>query len=176
LTECPKCGTQLELVFDLNQIRTSSQETLGNPYQLSIEEWQVFFRLPNSMDLLAITSDQGPDGARRALLLRCLLHSEQNGEEKSNDQLPEHIASAVIDQMAQLDLQGDVELGLTCPECANQWLANFDIVRFLWRELDAWAIRTLQDVHKLASAYGWREADILAMNPLRRQVYLELIG
>jgi hypothetical protein len=32
----------------------------------------------------------------------------------------------------------------------------------------------LYDVHALASAYGWREADVLAMSPMRRQVYLEL--
>ncbi len=51
----------------------------------------------------------------------------------------------------------------------------FDIVSFLWNELNAWAIRTLREVHILASAYGWSETDILAMSPWRRQFYLEVL-
>jgi hypothetical protein len=34
----------------------------------------------------------------------------------------------------------------------------------------------LREVHTLAWAYGWREADILAMSPARRQFYIELVG
>jgi hypothetical protein len=33
----------------------------------------------------------------------------------------------------------------------------------------------VREVHLLASAYGWRESDILAMTPWRRQLYLELV-
>jgi hypothetical protein len=33
----------------------------------------------------------------------------------------------------------------------------------------------LRDVHELASAYGWRESEILALSPQRRQAYLELV-
>ncbi len=31
-------------------------------------------------------------------------------------------------------------------------------------------------VHALARAYGWREADVLAMSEARRHFYLELVG
>jgi hypothetical protein len=34
----------------------------------------------------------------------------------------------------------------------------------------------LNEVHMLAWAYGWREADILAMSSARRQFYLERVG
>ena len=40
--------------------------------------------------------------------------------------------------------------------------------------MHAWARRTLRDVHVLARAYGWREADVLALSPTRRQIYVEL--
>jgi hypothetical protein len=33
----------------------------------------------------------------------------------------------------------------------------------------------LREVHILASAYGWREDDILAMSPARRRIYLEML-
>ena len=32
----------------------------------------------------------------------------------------------------------------------------------------------LHEVHRLASAYGWSETDVLAMSAMRRGVYLEL--
>ena len=32
------------------------------------------------------------------------------------------------------------------------------------------------EVHALASAYHWHERDILALSPVRRQAYLELLG
>jgi hypothetical protein len=31
-------------------------------------------------------------------------------------------------------------------------------------------------VHSLASAYGWSEAEIVRMSPMRRQRYLELVS
>ena len=67
------------------------------------------------------------------------------------------------------------ELALACPECGHRWTETFDIVSFLWAELDSCAHRLVGDVHSLASAYGWRESDVLALSPSRRQAYLELV-
>ena len=69
-----------------------------------------------------------------------------------------------------------IQFTLTCPACGHDWHAQLDIAAYLWRELDAWARRTLHDVHVLASAYGWSEATILSLRPERRQLYRDLIG
>ena len=53
---------------------------------------------------------------------------------------------------------------------------TFDIGAFFWSEIDAWAGRILQQVHVLASAYGWSERDVLALSPVRRQLYLGMVG
>ena len=66
-------------------------------------------------------------------------------------------------------------LALACPACGHRWQSVFDIAAFLWREIDAWAQRTLRDVHALARGYGWHESDILALTATRRQIYLEMI-
>jgi S-adenosylmethionine synthetase len=100
---------------------------------------------------------------------------EHNGGRISLDELPDDIVDAVVDRMAQADPQSDVQLALSCPVCGREWQAAFDIVSFFWTEIDAWARGILQQVHVLASAYGWREADILTMNPGRRQSYLEMV-
>ncbi|MGH8523199.1 MAG: phage baseplate protein, partial [Gammaproteobacteria bacterium] len=70
------------------------------------------------------------------------------------------------------DPQSNLQISLTCPACGHCWEALFDIVFFLWAEINHWAERTLRAVHLLARAYGWREADVLAMSPTRRQMYL----
>jgi hypothetical protein len=176
LTECPECGEQLELTFNAADIRAESQVNSTGSYALSQGEWQVHFRLPTSLDMLSIANEQEPEAIRHVLFQRCILHAEQNGVAMSADRLPEQVVNDVVARMAHIDPQADVQLTLTCPACTHRWQASFDIVRFLWSELDAWAIRTLRAVHSLASAYGWREADILAMNPWRRQLYLEMIG
>jgi hypothetical protein len=61
-----------------------------------------------------------------------------------------------------------------CPSCGHVWQALLDIVDFLWKEVAAGAARLLDEVHTLARAYHWPEADILAMSSRRRQAYLEL--
>ena len=78
--------------------------------------------------------------------------------------------------MAQADPQADVQLALSCPVCGHKWQTAFDIVSFFWSEINAWAARILREVHILAWGYGWREADILALRPWRREVYLEMVS
>jgi hypothetical protein len=143
---------------------------------LTTASYEVRFRLPNSLDLLAVARYQDPDAARQLLLERCLLRVRQNGDDADLAQLPEEVAAATIERMAQADPQADVLLDLSCPACDHRWQAAFDIVSYFWNEIDTWAQRTLRQVHLLASTYGWHEADILAMSPWRRQLYLEMIG
>ena len=89
-------------------------------------------------------------------------------------------ASAWLEEGARrlelADPQAHIEMAMRCPECALDWTAPFDVVSFLWQELDTWAARTLREVHVLASAYGWSEHDILEISPMRRRRYLELVG
>ena len=73
------------------------------------------------------------------------------------------------------DPQASVRLALTCPACAHGSERPFDVVAYLWIEVDAWARRTLAEVHALAAAYGWSEREILALSARRRQLYLELV-
>jgi hypothetical protein len=57
------------------------------------------------------------------------------------------------------------------------WLVSrLHIASYLWGEIDDWARRVLRDIHVLASAYGWRESDILDMNARRRETYLQMLG
>jgi hypothetical protein len=176
--DCPACGGQMELNFDTADI---CAELTGEPdevFTLQTDRHELQFRLPTSLDLAEISGAPATSGADRArsLLERCLVSARQEGKKITPDRLPAEVARAVSEKMSEADPQGDVQLALTCPHCGHRWNAPLDIVSFLWSEIHAWAVRLLRDVHALAAAYSWRESDILAMNPWRRQAYLELIA
>jgi uncharacterized protein (UPF0212 family) len=176
LATCPSCGQRLELTFNVADIQVATEVEPKETLALSVADYEVHFRPPNSLDLAAIADQKDVATGRQRLLESCLMAVHQNGEQVSADQLPANIREAVVERMAQADPQADVQLALSCPSCGHQWQAAFDIVSFFWSEINAWASRILREVHTLASAYGWRETDILAMSPWRRQCYLEMLS
>ncbi len=173
---CPACGERLELNFSVADIRGNSESGPVEVYSQLIGDYVIQFRLPNGMDLVGISGSDDVVSSRQQLLEQCLHTVQHNGQEVSPDQLPASVVEEVVQQIAQADPQADVQLALLCPACGHGWQALFDIAEFFWNELNAWAARCLHDVHTLASAYGWDEADILAMSTTRRQFYLEMVG
>ncbi|MFJ7905611.1 hypothetical protein [Kitasatospora sp. NPDC096204] len=145
----------------------------AGPLRVELDGWRVGFRLPTPGDVAA--AEQAPAGQGRAVLLeRCVLTAEHGGEPVAARRLPEAVQRRIAEAAAAADPCADVRLNLSCPECGRQALAELDIASYLWEELDDWARATLLDVHLLATAYGWSEAEILALSPLRRRYYLEL--
>lgn len=175
LAACPACGEQLELAFELDDLRASPPADPSAPVELHDGEYRLRATPPTAADLLAIEQYGGLAERRAALLERCLLAAHRDDQPLPAHALPAPLVAQLAARLAAADPQADVQLALGCPACGHSWSALFDIVAFLWRELDAWARRTLHDVHTLARAYGWREAEILALSPERRALYLELV-
>lgn len=175
LAACPLCTERLELALDVADIRVSSNSSSEKPVALKLEGFELEFRLPDSQDLMFIETVSSIDEARRVLFERCMLSASCDGQPCAVDKLPDKILDKVETAMSEADPQADVQLDLFCPACQHSWLATFDIASFLWNELNAWAQRVLNEVHLLAMAYSWREADILAMSPARRRLYLDRV-
>ncbi len=171
---CPRCCELLELTFDVDDIRTPSRETGQGPLMLKKDGYEVVFRLPDSSDLISLAETNDPAAARTAILDRCIVEVKQNDEVQKQHTLPDDVLKIITEKMADADPQADVQLNLACPACRYAWTIVFDILSYFWAEIDAWARRLLHEVHTLALVYGWREADILAMSPQRRQLYLEM--
>lgn len=90
--------------------------------------------------------------------------------------LPPEAIERIDQWMAEADPLGNVTLTVQCAPCGHTWDAALDIVELLWTGVAARATALQREVHALATAYGWHEADILAMSATRRQGYLELVG
>ncbi|MBN2385420.1 MAG: hypothetical protein JXB85_00240 [Anaerolineales bacterium] len=185
LAACPACAERLELAFDDGDLPLPDPAHTDLPSfetgdradsSLQVDSYQVTFRLPASTDLLAIDRDTQPGAARGDLLQACILSAQRGRKAVPAGDLPAVVQEAVITRMDQLAPLANLTLAATCPACGHAWDVVFDIVSYFWSEITVWAMRIMHEVHALASAYGWREADILAMSAWRRQRYLELMG
>jgi hypothetical protein len=175
LVTCPDCGERLELTFQTDDLRVAPEADPEETFMLTVDGDEVQFRLPDSLDLAVIEPHQDLALTRQLILERCLLKVQHGGEEKPLEHLSTHAVEAIVQHMAKADPQADVQLAVSCVRCSHKWQAAFDIVLFFWAEIHAWANRILDELHLLASAYGWGEKDILAMSPRRRQFYLDRI-
>lgn len=171
---CPACGERLEFSVDVNELLADADDAPAVPLTVQVEDYEVTARLPSSQDLLDLAHHPEPPDAR-ALLGRCLVAIDGQDASFDVDTLPDTVATAVSEAMADADPYADLRLALACPACDHAWQAPFDIGTYFWTEIEGRGQRLLHEVHRLARAYGWHEADILAMSAWRRQQYLTLL-
>jgi hypothetical protein len=164
VADCPRCGEPVEYALETCALLAGRPEE--STFELLVGGRSVRARLPTGGDLAEAASTGDLDAARALLVERCL---GKAGAPSAD------LAAAVAERLAEADRLADAQLALACPECRHEWTLAFEAGAWLWSELEAWAWRTLLDVHTLASAYGWSEAEILALGP-RRELYLELVG
>lgn len=175
ITECPACGGRVEAAFQPPAFDTP-EAARPEICACEIRGHAIEFRLPDTRDLEACGHLDGVDEARHALLRRLVLRAVRDGEPLAPEALPEDVVAGLAEEMDRRDPHADIRLACSCPHCAAVFGAGFDVGSYFWDELDAWAARTLAEVHRLASAYGWSERDILEMSAWRRQAYLRLLA
>jgi hypothetical protein len=178
LATCPNCGERIEFPYTVRDLTLPDHS--GGPedvYEVDAgEAYHLHYRLPTSVDLRVIAGSADLEDARQELARRIILRAERDGVAVETVSLPEAVYGRLEEDIAERDRQADLEFDLTCPACDHRWEALFDIATFFWSEIAAEAKRLLRDVHTLARAYAWREADILALSPARRQYYLDLVS
>ena len=172
---CPKCGELLEWTTELEDIRLQvpQLQTLPQTFELDVEGTHISFRLPNSHDVFRAYNDPGYAANPQRLIEECVIKVEGK---LAVGELSPLALDALEQQMEKLDPQADIRMGLTCPACAHEWSASFDIAGYLWTEIDNWAKHVMQEVYLLARSFHWSEKDILSMSPRRRQLYIEMIS
>jgi hypothetical protein len=174
LADCAACGEKMELSFKTSDVRAPGPPPAGAP--VVVGEYEVEWRLPTSGDLAELPPDEVAEETGARLLERCVVRAKRGDEPVAPTDLPGPVRDALAQAVERADPQADVELTIGCPACAHVNVVPFDVAAFFWDELNAWSFRTLQDVHELASAYGWSERDVLGMTSFRRQIYLEMLG
>jgi hypothetical protein len=172
---CPRCDEPLEVELREAELEavTAACPELGE-HELELGHYRVRFRPVTCGDLAAASAAADAPGARATLLERCVLEARRDGEAVEPGALPEEAVVALGDRLVACDPQAEIALGVTCPECGHGWRAIVDVGAFLWSEVSRSARRILEEVHVLASTYGWTEQDVLGLSARRRRLYLEL--
>lgn len=171
---CPECQTRLE--FTLNARMLSHDSAPATHQSVRIGETELTLRPVSAGDLVAASSCLTPEEARRVLCERCVMDARRGDAAIAFEALGERAIEDVSAALAAADPDAELVIDLGCAACAHRWQVVLDVVAFLWTEIDALARRLLSEVHALAWAYGWREADILELSEARRRFYLERVN
>jgi hypothetical protein len=160
-TSCRYCAEPLEFELDAGPLIDGCTSASGRDAAAQGSA----FREPTIADLAAIADIANAEAALRQLASRCWL-GRQDGAP----------SDAEIEQIDALYGQAAILLHLECAACGQAWDEAFDIGAFLWEEIAQRAEARLDEVHVLATAYGWSEPQILALSDARRAAYLRRCG
>ncbi len=164
VVDCQSCGETLEFTVSTTDIVPPASATGAQP--VNVLDGLLECRPPVNADVSELL-DRAETVDSRQLLRVCLLSDGFALEGLTNDD-----CDRALGELAQADPGSSIEIALDC-SCGHRWIDEFDIRAYLLAELTDWAVRTLRDVHRLASRYGWSESAILRLSPWRKRIYLD---
>ena len=176
----PSCEARMEMSLQVGDLLVPAYRDVAKVYRqptvIDQAHYNIAFRLPTALDLDTVAAPTAGDAGQVAteLLRRCIIRAERDGSECDPSLLPAEANEAVAEAMARRDPQAELELDLVCPSCHAAFSVVFDAASFLLQEIDQAATHVLQEVHVLASRYGWSEDQILRIPARRRARYIEL--
>ncbi len=171
--ECGECGQALDLEFLIEDFGFSSIAHIPEIQRIENGNINAKIRLPNGHDLEALESVKSVNDGRNLLFSRCVLELYRDDNLVVLQDLSEDELSQLELLISELDPRMEILFDLSCPQCSHSWQSPLDIGSFLWREFDVYARELLENIHLLASTYGWSETDILTMSNVRRKYYIE---
>lgn len=152
------CGEELEVVLPREAVAAAPEPASRVRISAPGTRW---FRLPHLSDLSLA-------GDPLALAARCAL--DEGGP------VPEAFLPVLDAAWTSADPAAEIQLTLACTACGETVEARADLALFVARDLD-WKVRgLLAEIHALAGAYGWTEAEVLAVPAPRRRAYGALIA
>lgn len=128
---------------------------------------EVELRRPCGEDLRrwrALRPASRPESVRAMIETLCVAGEAGDGD-----------AAALAAHLAEADPLVDFEVDGACPACGASTLIAVDLETLALSRFAAGQRRIEADLHRLARAYGWTEAQSLAVPPARRRRYLALI-
>lgn len=181
---CPSCRLELEFELEVADLCPPSPpavapwiERIGFP----AGELALSLRPLTPADLLLTATESDPSLASILLAERLITALAWHGPPPAPTLTGEHgrllpeLAEQVAAALSRVDPLAEIALELHCSDCQKPWQAPLSPAEFLWQEIATRSRRLLHQIHTLASAYGWSEADILALGDARRQSYMECL-
>ena len=165
--DCSACGERLSVSLRASDVLQAGDDDAA----LDVELHGTRLRAPSLRDLAAVADELDAGHATRQLLARCA----SVGDRPDTKAWPDEWVAQAEEALERLDPNADIALDMQCQACGQHSMAQLDASTLLWDEIDARARSLLSEVHLLARAYGWSEAEILSLTPARRAAYLSMV-
>lgn len=165
---CTACATANSFPVPKDKMRALPPAAPDARVTLSYRGGEIAYRVPVMADIAAVGAAAD---LRTAMLDRCAMG-------------PDPVPAAELDAAAleaieagfdRIDPLASIVVESACSECGAAIAASVDLAAFVASDLDRLHATLLRDVDTLASAYGWGEAEILALPAERRARYVAMI-
>jgi hypothetical protein len=176
---CPACELLLAVDVgraELERLAAGGEPEPGDAFEIECGDVVVTARPPDGHALRAAAAQEDVDGARRSLIGSCVLEARSGKRKLDVGSLSDEVLEQVGEAIVAADPQSEVRIELTCAGCGHEWMPVLDIALFFWRELSAASVQILDDVHQLATGYGWSEEEVLRLSSRRRRRYVERLA
>lgn len=175
MTRCQQCDESVEFTLDSKLLQVAPS-ALPETFSITLEQDEYTLRLINCQDILMASQEKNLAQAEHLLLQRCVLQINHSENFEKLNTLSEDSIRQLAEHLQRCDPNADIVINLDCPGCSCVWKTVFDIADFFWNEIHSRVKQLFNEIGMLAHAYGWSEADILALTQPRRHYYLNLIG
>jgi hypothetical protein len=174
----PACAARADLDLEIEALAPEREQPGPELLEIPTPSGLARVREPTGADDQAV-SRVGGSRAERAAELWSRLVLDLDGQGPLTPQAWLELAAPVRQSIAlglsEQSSAPDLGVATACPSCAAGMQLTLDPFGLLVRELRQGVERLVAEVHCLAWAYGWSEADILALPRARRWGYLELV-
>lgn len=173
---CPDCGRLLSVRIPRG--RVALQSPTSDPATARVQEGAVAVeaRSPNGAELAKAAGCADIATARWSLISSCIMSALRDGEPVDPLELDNEMLERVGEAIVAVEPQIEVRVAMSCAGCGREWAPVLDIVQFFWRELSTTSVQLLDEVHLLATGYGWSEEQVLKISSRRRREYVERIA
>ncbi len=164
---CGACGSAIDIAFALSAFQAHHSPRRPRNVAPEPDGWWTLrgatftFRIPSGGDVLAASASESPADVLAELCFR--------GGPGARERRAAERAMALLAPTLSAEVQG------TCPECKDSVGLWADVRALCLADLRFGAGCVLEEVHLLASAYHWRERDILGMVSSRRAAYADCV-
>ncbi len=166
---CDLCKEKIEFNVDIGDF-ISLPGTVST-FQVPYQGRQYSFRPLSTRDLMAISNSGQDSGSKDLVKILCLNDDPAKDLILERPELIERVNRALEEHQSI----SDIVLTSDCPECRHTMKSIFDIVHVLDADITHAAGLFLEDIHQLATAYGWTEDTIFSIPRARRNWYVKRI-
>lgn len=167
---CPACGETLEVALPLAPLGRTPDVPATDDVAVPETDGRLVVRCPTNRDMLVAATSDDPTAT---LLARCV--TDAGGHPVDPASLDGPRRAAVDAATERLACAAAVELRSECPACGDEVSVDVDVPALVWQRIGVEVPVVLAEVAELSAAFGWSEADVLAMSRVRRDAYLSLL-